>query len=74
MTTGDQTFAAKRIDVLLSARGAARNPDDPKWRQLWAGACVATGQLCVETRQNERGVWFQIDARAIGWRMWAAAH
>jgi hypothetical protein len=69
VTDKDQALA--KVDALFSAWEFATNSDDPKWRRQWAEACIAAGLPCVETRQNERGEFFQIDAGADGWRAWA---
>ena len=71
-TATDQDFAERKLDALLTAWEAASNPVNPKWRGLWAAAQIAAGLPCWETRQNERGEWFQIDAGADGWQAWAA--
>ena len=56
--------------ALLDRWEQADDPADPKWRQPWAQAEIAAGLPCFETRQNERGEWFQIDAGPDGWRRW----
>jgi hypothetical protein len=46
--------------------------DDPRWLSVWAEAEIAADLPCFETRQNDRGEWFQIDAGPDGWRRWAS--
>jgi hypothetical protein len=58
--------------ALLDRWEQAEDSADPKWRQLWAQAEIAAGLPCWETRQNERGELFQIDAGPDGWRRWAS--
>lgn len=63
--------AESELLALFDAWVLTDNPDDPMWRQRWAELCITDGLPCVETCQNERGEFIQIDAGADGWRAWA---
>jgi hypothetical protein len=56
--------------ALLDRWEQADDPADSKWRQQWAQTEIAAGLPYWETRQNERGEWFQIDAGLEGWLRW----
>lgn len=64
MTTGDQTFAERKVLAILDAWDKARNPRDPKWRQQYAQAAIAAGLPChADTTGRDLG--------PDGWRAWA---
>jgi hypothetical protein len=66
------TSVIDSLIALLDRWEQADDPADPKWRQQWAQTEIAAGLPYWETRQNERGEWFQIDAGPDGWRRWAS--
>ena len=70
-TTEVIAAAQSELLTLFDAWECADNPADPKWRRIWAEVSIAAGLACYEIRRTEHGEWFQIDAGAAGWRMWA---
>jgi hypothetical protein len=64
MTTGDQTFAEKKIDAIWAAWNESPRPDDPKWAGQYAQAAIAAGLPCFDATGRDLG--------PDGWREWAA--